>query len=145
MAGEANGIVTCPLHKEGLRAAGIHHPGHTEILAERTRAASHAMVLYGDGVAVAHVTLHMALKDVLAHITPDAIYERIDLLDRLLPRLVARPARIGVAALNPHAGDGGLFGEYGLDNWEWITGINQMAVVYGSHFAIQKMKAQKIN
>ncbi|MBP7389210.1 MAG: SDR family NAD(P)-dependent oxidoreductase [Chitinophagales bacterium] len=44
---------------------------------------------------------------------------------------------------NAGVGDGGLFGEYGLDNWEWITGINQMAVVYGSHFAIQKMKAQK--
>lgn len=44
---------------------------------------------------------------------------------------------------NAGVGDGGLFGEYGLDNWEWITGINQMAVVYGSHFAIQKMKEQK--
>ncbi len=44
---------------------------------------------------------------------------------------------------NAGVGDGGLFGEYGLDNWEWITGINQMAVVYGSHFATQVMKKQR--
>jgi 4-hydroxythreonine-4-phosphate dehydrogenase len=111
LAGRAAGIVTCPLHKEGLRAAGIAHPGHTEILAERTGARSHAMILYGDGVAVAHVSLHVALRDIFAHLNADAIYERIVLLDELLPRLVARPARIGVAALNPHAGDGGLFGD----------------------------------
>ena len=118
LAGRAAGIVTCPLHKEGLHAAGITHPGHTEILAERTGAASHAMVLYGDGVAVAHVTLHMALRDVFAHLSPEAILERIELLDRLLPRLIARPARIGVAALNPHAGDGGLFGD---EEARWIV------------------------
>ena len=65
MQGEADGIVTCPLHKEGLRAAGVAHPGHTEILAERTGTEEFAMVLYGDGLAVAHVTLHMALRDVV--------------------------------------------------------------------------------
>jgi 4-hydroxythreonine-4-phosphate dehydrogenase len=118
LAGRAAGIVTCPLHKEALHAAGIAHPGHTEILAERTGAASHAMVLYGDGVAVAHVTLHMALRDVFAHLNPEAILEPIELLDRLLPRLIARPARIGVAALNPHAGDGGLFGD---EEARWIV------------------------
>ncbi|MFQ3592132.1 MAG: 4-hydroxythreonine-4-phosphate dehydrogenase PdxA [Gemmataceae bacterium] len=110
LAGRAAGIVTCPLHKEGLRAAGIPHPGHTEILAERTGSNSHAMILYADGVAVAHVTLHMALREIFASLTTEAILERIELLDRLLPRLVARPGRIGVAGLNPHAGDGGLFG-----------------------------------
>ncbi|MBY0227693.1 MAG: 4-hydroxythreonine-4-phosphate dehydrogenase PdxA, partial [Gemmataceae bacterium] len=111
MDGEADGIVTCPLHKEGLHAAGVPFPGHTEILAHETGAASHAMVLWGDGLAVAHVTLHMALRDVFASITPESVHERIVLLHGLIPRLTGKPARIGVAALNPHGSDGGLFGD----------------------------------
>src|SRR5436190_774458 len=65
VAGEADGIVTAPLHKEGLRAAGLPYPGHTEILAERCGVRAFAMVLAVPGLAVAHVTLHMALRDVL--------------------------------------------------------------------------------
>ncbi len=111
LEGSADAVVTCPLHKEGLHRAGVPFPGHTEILAHETGAPSHAMVLFGDGLAVAHVTLHMALRDVFAHLTPERVHERITLLHDLLPRLTGRPARIGVAALNPHAGDGGLFGD----------------------------------
>lgn len=111
MRKEADAIVTAPLHKEGLRAAGLKYPGHTEILAERTGTKEFAMVLWGDGIAVAHVTLHMALRDVFRHLTPAAVLEKIRLLDGLLPRLLGRKPRIGVAALNPHAGDGGLFGD----------------------------------
>jgi 4-hydroxythreonine-4-phosphate dehydrogenase len=111
MAGAADGIVTCPLHKEGLRAAGVRHPGHTEILAERTGTREFAMVLWGDGIAVAHVTLHVALRDVFAGLTSPAVLEKIRLLDDLLPKLIDRKPRIGVSALNPHAGDGGLFGD----------------------------------
>jgi 4-hydroxythreonine-4-phosphate dehydrogenase len=110
-AGQANGIVTCPLHKEGLRAAGIQHPGHTEILAERTGTKEFAMVLWGDGIAVAHVTLHVALRDVFAGLTTPAVLEKVRLLEGLLPKLLGRRPRIGVAALNPHASDGGLFGD----------------------------------
>ncbi len=111
MAGAADGIVTCPLHKEGLHAAGIQHPGHTEILAERTGTKEYAMVLWGDGIAVAHVTLHIALRDVFAGLTTPAVLEKVRLLNGLLPKLLDRPPRIGVAALNPHASDGGLFGD----------------------------------
>jgi 4-hydroxythreonine-4-phosphate dehydrogenase len=111
MAGAADGIVTCPLHKEGLRAAGVKHPGHTEILAERTGTKHFAMVLWGDGIAVAHVTLHIALRDVFAGLTTPAVLEKIRLLNDLLPKLLDRKPRIGVAALNPHASDGGLFGD----------------------------------
>jgi 4-hydroxythreonine-4-phosphate dehydrogenase len=109
--GVADGIVTCPLHKEGLRAAGVKHPGHTEILAERTGTREFAMVLWGDGIAVAHVTLHIALRDVFAGLTTAAVLEKVRLLDGLLPKLLDRKPRIGVAALNPHASDGGLFGD----------------------------------
>jgi 4-hydroxythreonine-4-phosphate dehydrogenase len=111
MAGEADGIVTCPLHKEGLHAAGIKHPGHTEILAERTGTNEFAMVLWGDGIAVAHVTLHIALRDVFVRLNPAAVLEKVRLLNGLLPKLLGRRPRIGVAALNPHASDGGLFGD----------------------------------
>jgi 4-hydroxythreonine-4-phosphate dehydrogenase len=111
LAGEAAGIVTAPLHKEGLRAAGLPFPGHTEILAQRTGTRRFAMMLYCDGLAVAHVTLHMALRDVFRHLSTDAIIEKVKLTDDLLTRLLGRRPRIGVAALNPHASDGGLFGE----------------------------------
>jgi 4-hydroxythreonine-4-phosphate dehydrogenase len=111
MAGAADGIVTAPLHKEGLRAAGLHFPGHTEILAERTGTRRYAMLLSANGLTVAHVTLHMALRDVFRHLTPESVGDKIRLLDDLLPRLIGRRPRIGVAALNPHASDGGLFGD----------------------------------
>ncbi len=114
-AGTADAIVTCPLHKEGLHAAGVNFPGHTEILADRVGIKEFGMVLWGDGIAVVHVTLHMALRNVFANITTAAVTEKIRLLDGLLPRLLGRPARIGVAALNPHGSDGGLFGSEEAD------------------------------
>jgi hypothetical protein len=103
--------VTAPLHKEGLHAAGLSYPGHTEILAERTGVRAFAMVLATPGLAVAHVTLHLALRDVFRHLSPAAVAEKAHLLDGLLTRMLGRRPRLGVAALNPHAGDGGLFGD----------------------------------
>jgi 4-hydroxythreonine-4-phosphate dehydrogenase len=118
LAGQADGIVTAPLHKEGLRAAGLPYPGHTEILAERTGTRHFGMMLYArgpglpaDGLGVVHVTLHMALRDVFRHLSTEAVREKIFLLDDLLARLLGRRPRLGVAALNPHASDGGLFGD----------------------------------
>jgi 4-hydroxythreonine-4-phosphate dehydrogenase len=111
MAGESDAIVTCPLHKEGLHAAGIPVPGHTEILAEQSRAKRHAMLLYGDGIAVAHVTLHMALRDAVTRITTEGVRDAIDLLNEIGPKLLGRAPRIAVCGLNPHASDGGLFGD----------------------------------
>jgi 4-hydroxythreonine-4-phosphate dehydrogenase len=111
LAGTADGIVTAPLHKEGLHAAGLAYPGHTEVLAERTGVRQFAMVLAVGELAVAHVTLHMALRDVFRHLTADAVREKAHLLDRLQRRLLGRRPRLGVAALNPHASDGGLFGD----------------------------------
>jgi 4-hydroxythreonine-4-phosphate dehydrogenase len=111
MTGAAAGIVTAPLHKEGLRAAGLGYPGHTEILAERTRTPVFAMLLYGNGLSVIHVTLHMALREVFQHLTTTAVLDKIRLLDQLLLPLLEHRPRLGVAALNPHASDGGLFGD----------------------------------
>jgi 4-hydroxythreonine-4-phosphate dehydrogenase len=111
LEGAADGIVTCPLHKEGLRAAGLPYPGHTEILAERTGTAHYAMMLYAGGLGVVHVTLHMALREVFACLTSEAILEKIRLLHGLMSQFHNRSPSLGVAALNPHASDGGLFGD----------------------------------
>jgi 4-hydroxythreonine-4-phosphate dehydrogenase len=117
LAGDADGIVTAPLQKEGLRAAGLPYPGHTEILAARTGTPRFAMMLFSqgpalpDGLGVIHVTLHMALRDVFRHLTVEAVHDKIHLSDGLLSRLLGRRPRIGVAALNPHGSDGGLFGD----------------------------------
>jgi 4-hydroxythreonine-4-phosphate dehydrogenase len=110
-AGQADAIVTAPLHKEGLHAAGLLYPGHTEILAERCGVRAFAMVLAVEGLAVAHVTLHVALRDVFGLLSAQAVLEKTRLLDGLLRKLHGRQPRIGVAALNPHASDGGLFGD----------------------------------
>ena len=119
LAKEADGIVTLPLHKEGLHAAGLHYPGHTEILADRTGVQQFGMMLYappgpglggGQGIGVVHVTLHMALHDVFQHITIAAVREKIDLLQGVMRKLCGQEPRLVVAALNPHGSDGGLFG-----------------------------------
>src|SRR5947209_5287065 len=73
MAGAADGVVTAPLHKEGLHAAGLRYPGHTEILAERCGVREFAMVLAVEGLAVAHFTQHIALRDVFAWLSPAAV------------------------------------------------------------------------
>ncbi len=111
LEGTAAGIVTAPLHKEGLHAAGLPYPGHTEILAERTGVKQFAMVLAIPGLAVAHVTLHTALRDVFRQLSQEGIREKAHLLHDLLTRLLGRRPRLAVAALNPHASDGGLFGD----------------------------------
>jgi 4-hydroxy-L-threonine phosphate dehydrogenase PdxA len=120
LSGDVDGIVTAPLHKEALAAAGVKHPGHTELLAELCGVEQFAMMLYlasGErvksphGLGVAHVTLHMAFRDVLAHLTESAVIEKIRLCDDVLRRFGAEKPRIGVAALNPHAGEQGLFGD----------------------------------
>jgi 4-hydroxythreonine-4-phosphate dehydrogenase len=115
LARKAEGIVTLPLHKEGLNAAGLPYPGHTEILAERTGTANFAMMLYAPGeghdVAVTHVTLHMALRDVFSHLSAEAVLAKIVLTGTILSRLLGRRPRLGVCGLNPHASDGGLFGD----------------------------------
>ena len=117
LAGQADGIVTAPLHKEGLHAAGIAYPGHTEILAARTGVCQFAMMLYvrsshvPHGLGVLHVTLHQALRTVVENITTQAVLEKIGLLHGIMRKLSDGEPRLAVAALNPHAGDGCLFGD----------------------------------
>ncbi len=120
LAGRVDAIVTLPLNKVALALAGIAHPGHTEILAERCGVGDDfAMMLYlgpppgtdGPGLGVVHATLHVALREVFELLTIDRVRATIGLADRAMrPLTGGRPPRIGVAGLNPHAGEGGLFG-----------------------------------
>lgn len=112
-------VVTAPLNKKSLRLAGIRQPGHTEILAEQTGARDHAMMLYlpaGDGavgpngLAVCHVTLHEPIASVPGNLTTEKICGKIRLIDDFLRQMGQAEPRIAVAALNPHAGEDGLFG-----------------------------------
>jgi 4-hydroxythreonine-4-phosphate dehydrogenase len=123
--GRVNAIVTCPLHKIALKLAGYDWPGHTELLASLCGVHDHAMMLYlppgpprhgtEAGFGVVHVTLHMALREVFDHINESNILEKIGLAQRVFERILrsmnlSRSPRIAVAALNPHAGEGGRFG-----------------------------------
>ena len=119
LAGQVDAVVTAPLHKEALRLAGICAPGHTEILAERCGVREHAMMLLlpqGEaianpaGLSVAHVTLHTSIASVPGLLSTPRIRETIRLLDRFLRQLGVERPRLGVCALNPHAGEHGLFG-----------------------------------
>jgi 4-hydroxythreonine-4-phosphate dehydrogenase len=117
-AGRVDAMVTAPLSKAALWAAGHTYPGHTELLAERCGVTDFAMMLYlapehagGRGLGVVHVTLHMALRDVMNHITTNAILAKCHLADRVMRRLGVSQPRLGVCALNPHAGEEGLFGD----------------------------------
>lgn len=118
--GRIDAIVTAPLNKAALHLAGHIYPGHTEILAERCGVDDFAMMLYmppGDavrgefGLGVAHVTLHTSVRSVPDLLSIPAIREKIGLVDRFVRRIGCPQPRVGVCALNPHAGEQGLFGD----------------------------------
>ncbi|WP_225772260.1 4-hydroxythreonine-4-phosphate dehydrogenase PdxA [Inquilinus sp. Marseille-Q2685] len=114
-AGRIQGMVTGPLNKEALNKAGYHFAGHTEMLAELTGVRGSVMMLAHGNMRVSHVTTHIALQDVPARLTPERLRTVIDLTDRALAGLRLPRRRIAVAALNPHAGEGGLFGRQDID------------------------------
>jgi 4-hydroxythreonine-4-phosphate dehydrogenase len=120
LAGEVDAIATAPLQKEALRRAGHEYPGHTELLAHICGIDDYAMMLYlgpseerpsSAGLAVVHVTLHTAMRNVFDQLTPEAILNKARLADRFMSQLMKKRPQIGVCALNPHGGEGGLFGD----------------------------------
>ena len=114
-AGALHAIVTAPLNKEALNLAGHHFPGHTELLGQLTATKGSVMMLAHEGMHVSHVTTHCALEDVPKRLTPERLRRVIDVTHDALKRLGVARARIAVAALNPHAGEGGLFGRQDID------------------------------
>ncbi|MBI5699788.1 4-hydroxythreonine-4-phosphate dehydrogenase PdxA [Candidatus Saganbacteria bacterium] len=104
MAKKVDAIVTGPISKEAIHLAGIKFPGHTELLAARTGAKNFAMMFISKKLWVILVTTHLPLSRVPRSITKKRVLEVIKLAHQ------AKPGTIGVAGLNPHAGEGGLFG-----------------------------------
>ncbi len=110
-AGRVAGLVTAPLNKESLAAAGYPWPGHTELLAEASGVTDVAMMFVGGGLRVALLTIHRSLRSVPEAVTFDEVTRVVRLVARELPRFAAARARIGLCGLNPHAGENGLFGD----------------------------------
>lgn len=110
LEGQIAGMVTAPIHKEALKAAGIPYPGHTEILADRSGTSDFAMMLANDELRVILVTIHVALKSVPDLITKARVLKTITLAHAACRAYGINEPRIAVAGLNPHAGEGGLFG-----------------------------------
>lgn len=107
---KVDAIVTGPINKAAIQAAGSPHVGHTEMLAELTGAGRVTTMLATTGLRVVHVTRHVPLKDVAKHITRVQVLETVRLTDSGLREMGFPEPRIAVAALNPHGGDGGLLG-----------------------------------
>ena len=110
--GELDGIVTAPLSKSALRAAGEPYPGHTEMLADLAGASSVAMMFVAGDLRLALATIHVPLSEVAATLTAEGIVEVVRLVRECLgSRAGIRDPRIALLGLNPHAGEGGLFGD----------------------------------
>lgn len=102
--------VTGPINKESINKAGHHYAGHTEIYAHYTNTPKIAMLLADDNIRVIHVTTHVSLRQACDLINKEKVLDVIRLMHAELRRMGIASPRIGVAGLNPHAGDGGLFG-----------------------------------
>lgn len=106
-----DGIVTAPINKEAINMAGCRYPGHTELLADLTRAKESGMMIIGGPLRIMFVTTHVAIKDLPSLLTRAKIGKAIRLAQLALTQLFGiKKPKIGVAALNPHAGEHGLFG-----------------------------------
>ena len=118
LAGEVHGLVTGPAHKPALQAAGSRHPGHTELLADLTGTSVVGMLMHSESPALGAplrillATTHLPLRDVPGRLTRELIEGQVHLLHESLIRWwgLAAP-RIALCAVNPHASDGGLFGD----------------------------------
>jgi 4-hydroxythreonine-4-phosphate dehydrogenase len=108
--GKIDAICTAPINKEALNAAGHRYPGHTEMLAELTCTPEVSLTLLAPKLRIIHVTAHIGLLDAIAKIDAPLIERTIARGRELLVRAGIREPRIGVCGINPHAGEGGLFG-----------------------------------
>jgi 4-hydroxythreonine-4-phosphate dehydrogenase len=111
LAKEIDGVVTGPVNKESIHKAGYDFPGHTEIFAHYTNSPKYGMLLACERIRVMHVSTHVALRQACDLVKKQRILDVIDLLNGGLHQLGFEKPRIGVAGLNPHSGDGGLFGD----------------------------------
>ena len=109
-AGQGAAIVTAPIHKEALAAAGVPYPGHTEMLQALAGGPPVRMMLANEELRVVLVTIHQSLRSAIDAVTFDAVLHTLRITNAAAQAWQATPPRIAVAGLNPHAGEGGLFG-----------------------------------
>jgi len=111
LAGEVDAVVTAPISKESLKMAGLKWPGHTEMIASLCGVAKPVMMMAGRGIRAALVTTHAAIADLPRLVTKTAVLETLRVTNRdLRARFGVAAPRLGVCGLNPHAGEGGMFG-----------------------------------
>ena len=108
--GHVSGIVTAPLNKAAMHAGGHKWPGHTELLAHEFGVKHFSLVLSAGELYFFHLTTHVSLKQAIANITPERCDQMLDLVGGFARALGWSDEPIGLAGLNPHAGEGGLFG-----------------------------------
>ncbi len=110
MAQEIHALVTGPIHKGALYKAGYRYHGHTEILAEQTQTSNFAMSFVSPKLCVVLATAHIPLNQVIQSITSDSLFLKIKLAHELMQKLGIESPRIGIAGINPHCGEDGIFG-----------------------------------
>lgn len=110
LSGEIDATVTAPINKEAINKAGCHHAGHTEIYAALTGTKDYCMMLAEGNFRVAHVSTHVSLRDACDAVKKERVLKVIELADSALRKMGIAQPRIGVAGLNPHSGENGLFG-----------------------------------
>jgi len=112
MHGLIHGLATCPINKLAMHMAGANFDGHTELLAQRTKTSDYVMMLAGSRLRVALVTIHIPMARVPEKLTAEAIFKTTRITEEALRNSFGiRKPKLAVAALNPHAGENGLFGD----------------------------------
>ncbi len=115
MSKQTDAIVTPPINKEAINLAGFHYSGHTEMLADLSGGSDPVMLLLHGDMRVSHVSTHIPLEQVPSRVTPPRLRRVITLTHEALVNLGIKRRRIAVAALNPHAGEGGVLGRQDID------------------------------
>jgi 4-phospho-D-threonate 3-dehydrogenase / 4-phospho-D-erythronate 3-dehydrogenase len=110
LAKQVDAVTTCPANKEAMRCAGVPHPGHTEIFAERTQTKKFCMAFLSEAISCSLVTVHAGYAEVPGLLSEQRIAEVIELTRETHKKFLGKEPRIAVCGLNPHAGENGLFG-----------------------------------
>ena len=115
LGGSIEAIVTAPLHKEAMNLGGYHYAGHTEILGALSGTKNYAMMLVGGPLRVIHVSTHVSMREACDRTRKERVLRVIQLADEACRLLGLEAPRVAVAGLNPHSGEGGLFGREEID------------------------------
>jgi len=118
LSGKSQGVVTAPINKESLKLAGYNDPGHTEIFKDLSGASSVDAIFCIENLKIFFLSRHLSLRDAISMVKENTILETLIRIDRVMKDLGYSSPRLGVPGLNPHCGDGGLFGREEIDEIE---------------------------